>query len=44
MFDINKPEHPYESLHIWLPVDIRDNKFSIPWLDEWDMNKFKIRR
>ena len=44
MFDINKPEHPYESLHIWLPVDIRDNKFSIPWLDAWDMNKFKIRR
>jgi hypothetical protein len=44
MFDINKPEHPYESQHIWLPVNIRDNKFSIPWLDAWDMNRFKIRK
>lgn len=41
MFDINKPENPYESLHIWLPVDIRDNKFSIQWIDNWDLDIFK---
>ncbi|NEW81063.1 MAG: family 43 glycosylhydrolase [Mariniphaga sp.] len=41
MFDINKPENPYESLHIWLPVDIRDNKFYIQWLDNWDLDIFK---
>lgn len=37
MFDINKPEHPYESLYIWLPVDIKDGRMTILWHDEWDM-------
>ncbi len=44
MFDINKPEHPYESLHIWLPINIKGNKFSIPWLDTWNMDKFNLRK
>ena len=35
MFDINKPEHPYESLHIWLPISFAGDRMSIPWRDEW---------
>lgn len=40
MFDVNKPEHPYESKHIWLPVTIKDERFLISWRDSWDMSVF----
>ncbi len=35
IFDINKPEHPYESLHIWLPLSFQSGQMRIPWRDEW---------
>lgn len=34
-FDINKPEHPYESGYIWLPITLEAGRFSIPWRDAW---------
>lgn len=41
MFDINKPETPYNSRHIWLPVSVKENKFVISWRDSWNMNVFE---
>lgn len=35
IFDINKPDHPFESLHIWLPASFQDSRMRIPWRDEW---------
>jgi hypothetical protein len=40
LFDINKPENPYDSRSIWLPVTIKENKFHISWMDGWDMSFF----
>lgn len=40
MFDINKPENPYDSRHIWLPVTIEDDRFLISWRDSWQMSVF----
>ncbi len=39
-FDINKPEHPYESLYIWLPISFELGRMSIPWRDQWSMDHF----
>jgi beta-xylosidase len=39
-FDINKPEHPYESGYIWLPIEFQGDRMSIKWRDEWDFNFF----
>lgn len=41
MFDINKPDNPYDSRHIWLPVTFVDDKFLINWQDSWDLSVFK---
>lgn len=38
MFDINKPERPYDSGYIWLPIEFQDDKMSIAWQSEWDLN------
>lgn len=35
-FDINKPDHPYDSLHVWLPVSFDGGRMAIPWQDQWD--------
>jgi hypothetical protein len=35
IFDINKPDHPYESLYIWLPLSFASGQMRIPWRDEW---------
>ncbi len=43
MFDINKPDHPYESRYIWLPVKIQSNQFSIQWIDAFGLDKFNIQ-
>jgi Glycosyl hydrolases family 43 len=40
LFDINKPENPYDSRHIWLPITIVADKFLIDWRDSWDMSVF----
>jgi len=43
MFDVNKPENPYDSRHIWLPVTIKDDRFLISWRDSWDTSLFGNR-
>ena len=40
-FDINKPDHPFENLYIWLPIDFTDDKISITWKDSWNLDYFK---
>ena len=40
-FDINKPDHPFENLYIWLPIDFIDDKISITWNDSWNLDYFK---
>lgn len=40
MFDINKPDHPYESGYIWLPILFENMQPVIEWKDEWDVSIF----
>ena len=37
LFDINKPDHPYESLHVWLPISFETGRMTIPWRDQWSL-------
>jgi len=40
-FDINVPEHPYDNLYIWLPIEFKaDGLMRITWRDEWDLSVF----
>ncbi|MCH6235580.1 family 43 glycosylhydrolase [Cognataquiflexum rubidum] len=41
IFDINKPENPIDSRHVWLPVTIEDDKFLITWRDSWELGVFE---
>lgn len=41
MFDINKPDHPYKSGYIWLPITLNGSTMSIPWRDSWTFDVFK---
>jgi beta-xylosidase len=40
-FDINKPEHPYDSRYIWLPIEFEEDKMSIRWRDGWNQDVFQ---
>ncbi len=40
MFDINKPENPYDSRHIWLPITFINDKFKIIWQSSWDLSVY----
>ncbi|EON75986.1 hypothetical protein ADIS_3574 [Lunatimonas lonarensis] len=39
-FDINKPEHPFNSLYIWLPIQFQNDTMYIPWIDQWNPQTF----
>lgn len=39
-FDINIPEHPYDSLYIWLPIVFEEDKMTITWQDSWKLSVF----
>lgn len=39
MFDINKPEHPFESGYIWLPIKFEEDKMIIKWQDPWTLDQ-----
>lgn len=39
-FDINKPEHPYDNLYIWLPIQFKKDAITIPWIDAWNPKQF----
>jgi beta-xylosidase len=40
MFDVNKPEHPFESGYIWLPILFKGSEMHISWQDSWDLRIF----
>lgn len=40
-FDINRPEHPYESGYIWLPISFEGGRMSIPWRGHWSPSGFR---
>lgn len=40
IFDINQPEHPYDSLYLWLPISFHAGRMSIPWRGEWSPRMF----
>ena len=39
-FDVNKPEHPYESRYVWLPISAEERGLRIAWRDEWSLDVF----
>lgn len=39
-FDVNKPEHPFESRYIWLPISVTERGLRIAWRDEWSLEVF----
>ena len=41
IFDINKPDHPFDSLYVWLPIDFINGKISIPWINSWNLDYFE---
>lgn len=41
LFDINKPDHPFENLYIWLPIDLKRDRMSITWNNSWNLDYFK---
>lgn len=41
LFDIWYPDMPIKGRYIWLPIVLKDNKFSINWLNEWNLDVFK---
>lgn len=43
MFDVNKPDHPYESKHVWLPITIQNNQLSIQWINAFGLDMFKVQ-
>lgn len=41
MFDIWRPEMPIKGRYIWLPIFWQQKRFSIGWLDSWNLDFFK---
>lgn len=44
IFDINKPDHPFESLYIWLPISFATGRMTIPWRDQWSLDDLTTSR
>ncbi len=40
MFDVWKPEHPFDGLYVWLPIEVAGDTFKIEWRDKWDLSFF----
>ncbi len=41
MFDIWKPNMPIEGRYIWLPIEFKEGKIAINWIDQWNLSFFK---
>ena len=41
MADRWNPKNPIDGRYVWLPIDIIDEKLTIGWYDDWDLNYFK---
>ena len=40
MADRWNPENPIDGRYVWLPVLFEENKPTLRWIDEWDLNDF----
>jgi hypothetical protein len=40
MFDMWRPSDQIDSRYVWLPVTIEGGRFTIEWIDEWDLSHF----
>lgn len=41
MGDRWRPENPIDGRYIWLPVQLRDDRFVLEWKEEWDLAVFE---
>jgi hypothetical protein len=41
MFDIWKPSMPIEGRYIWLPIEFKEGKIAINWIEKWNLSFFK---
>jgi hypothetical protein len=41
MFDIWKPTMPIEGRYIWLPIEFKEGKIVINWIEKWNLSFFK---
>jgi len=41
MADRWKPQNAVDSRYVWLPVQFKDNRIIIEWMDQWDLGFFK---
>jgi len=40
MFDMWRPRNQIDSRYVWLPITLRDGRFTVRWLPEWDLSVF----
>lgn len=36
-----KPDNAIDGRYLWLPIRFEDDKITIPWMDEWNLDYFK---
>jgi len=40
MFDMWCPDNAIDGRYLWLPMSFKTDRFTIPWLDRWDLGLF----
>lgn len=40
MFDEWRPHNAVDGRYYWLPMQFGDGRFTVPWLDRWDLSRF----
>ena len=43
MFDIWHPNDAISGTYVWLPMVFKNDRFTVPWLDSWDLSAFAPR-
>lgn len=44
MFDEWRPDNAIDGRYVWLPIRLLEDRFEIPWLDEWDLGWWENSR
>jgi beta-xylosidase len=45
MADRWRPQNPIDGRYIWLPIQFKDDRLVLEWLDKWDLSFFdKVKR
>jgi hypothetical protein len=40
MFDMWRPQNHVDSRYMWLPITVRNGRFTVRWRSEWDLSIF----